>query len=135
MAMSGGCLCERVRYQVSSDASQVFLCYCQQCQKAQGTAFVASVPVPAADFQLMRGTECLKSYQSSPRKARYFCGECGSPLYSQVDGKPTLRLRAGSLDPPYQLKIQAHIHTASIAPWYEINDDHPQYAGQEPGRA
>lgn len=135
MAMNGGCLCGKLRYHVTSDTSRVFLCYCRQCQKAQGTAFVASVPVAVADFHLMSGAECLKSYRSSPSKARYFCGDCGSPLYSQVDGKPTLRLRAGSLDASPALKIQAHIHTADIASWYQINDTHPRYSEQEPGRA
>lgn len=134
MAMDGGCLCGEVRYRVTSDATQVFLCYCRQCQKAQGSAFVASVPVSLADFQLVAGMACLKSYRSSPLKARYFCGECGSPLYSQVDGKSVLRLRAGSLDKPSGLQIQAHIYTADITCWYAINDTHPQYPELEPGR-
>ena len=134
MAMTGGCLCGKVRYRVSSDHTQVFLCYCRQCQQAQGAAFVASVPVPAADFQLISGAETLRAFRATAAKARYFCGECGAPLYSQVDGNTRLRLRAGSLDIPTELVIQAHIHTVSMAAWYQINDTHPQYPGFEPAR-
>lgn len=134
MGMTGGCLCGKVRYRVSSDHVEVFLCYCRQCQQAQGAAFVASVPVPAADFQLLSGATNLKAFRASAEKSRYFCSECGSPLYSQVDGNSRLRLRAGSLDVPVKLVIQAHFHTASRADWYPINDAHPQYPGFEPGR-
>lgn len=134
MAMTGGCLCGKVRYRVSSAHTQVFLCHCRQCQKAQGTAFVASVPIPAADFELITGADTLTAFRASVAKARHFCRQCGSPIYSQVDGKPVLRLRAGSLDAATSLKIEAHIHTASTAAWYRINDDHPQYPGFEPDR-
>lgn len=132
---TGGCLCGRVRYRLAAAPREVYLCHCGQCQKAQGGAFAASVPVAAASFELSAGAEYLKAYRSSPAKARYFCAECGSPLYSQTDGKNVLRLRAGSLDPPVELTIKAHIYTAGRAPWDEIHDSHPQFEGQEPGRA
>jgi hypothetical protein len=135
MKVTGGCLCGAVRYLVSSVPEQVFLCYCQQCQKAQGTPFVASVPVAQADFQLTHGHALLKGYRATPNKARYFCGECGSPIYSHLDGNTVVRIRAGSFDHPPDLKIQAHIYTAGKVPWYEILDDRPRHDGREPGRA
>jgi hypothetical protein len=134
MSVTGGCLCGRVRYRLAQPPNAVYFCHCRQCQQAQGSAFVASVPVSADDFSLLAGEPFLKAYRSSPIKARYFCGECGAPIYSRVDGKPMLRIRAGSLDPPVDLKLQAHIHTASQASWFDIRDDSPRYPGQEPGR-
>jgi hypothetical protein len=134
MAMTGGCLCGNVRYRVNSDHTQVFLCHCRQCQKAQGSAFVATVPVPAADFELLTGADTLTAFRASVDKARYFCRVCGSPIYSQVDGKSVLRLRAGSLDIPANLKVDAHIHTVSRASWYQINEVDVQYPGFEPSR-
>ncbi|MGD9602165.1 MAG: GFA family protein [Gammaproteobacteria bacterium] len=112
----------------------VFLCHCRQCQKAQGSAFVASVPVPVEDFELLSGADALKAFRATPAKGRYFCGECGSPIYSQVDGRDVLRLRAGSLDPPADLAVRAHIHTEGRAAWYPIADATPRYPGQEPDR-
>ncbi len=132
--MTGGCLCGNVRYSILGAVDAVFLCYCHQCQKAQGTPFVASVPVAAVDFQITQGTGALKAYRASPHKARYFCGDCGSPIYSHVEGGPTVRIRAGSLDDSAVLQIKAHIYTADKTPWYAITDEHPQYPAREPGR-
>lgn len=114
--------------------TDVYLCHCRQCQKAQGSAFAASVPIPADDFELVSGSECLKAFRATPSKGRFFCGECGAPIYSRVDGKDVLRLRAGSLDPPVQLTVRAHIYTEARAAWFEILDTVPRYPGQEPGR-
>ena len=132
--ITGGCLCGKVRYRLRRAPSEIYFCHCGQCRKAQGTAFAASVPVPADDFILTAGAEYLRTYRSSARKARYFCGHCGSPIYSQVDRTPILRIRAGSLDRADTLHGAAHIYTADQASWYRILDELPQYAGREPSR-
>jgi len=132
--MEGGCLCGRIRYRLRRAPTDVYLCHCHQCQKAQGSAFAASAPIPADDFELVSGAECLKAFRATPAKGRFFCGECGAPIYSRVDGKDVLRLRAGSLDPPVHLTVRAHIHTEARAAWFEILDAAPRYPGQEPGR-
>ncbi|MBI2800958.1 MAG: GFA family protein [Gammaproteobacteria bacterium] len=134
MPLTGGCLCGAVRYEVTGEAREVFFCYCGQCRKAQGTPFVASVPVAVTDFRLMQGADALKGFRATPSKARYFCGHCGSPIYSQVDGNNTVRIRAGTLDNRPSLQLKAHIYTADKASWYTINDPAPQYAAREPGR-
>jgi hypothetical protein len=133
--ITGGCLCGNVRYSIAELPTGVFLCYCRQCQKAQGTPFVATVPVAAADFRLIEGANSLKAYRASPHKARYFCGDCGSPIYSQVDGNAMVRIRAGSLDNAADLTIRAHIYTADKVAWYEITGVQPQHAAREPDRA
>ncbi|WP_240618182.1 GFA family protein [Halomonas heilongjiangensis] len=41
----------------------------------------------------------MKEYRTTPNKARVFCSECGSPLYSDRDDLPEAkRLRLGTLD-------------------------------------
>ncbi len=132
--LTGGCLCGGVRYEATTTPTTVYFCHCTQCQKAQGTAFVASVPIALDAFKITRGQALLKAFRATPVKGRFFCGECGSPLYSFTEGKSMVRVRAGSFDTPPPLKLAAHIYTASKAPWYEINDDAPQYEGIEPGR-
>ncbi|MSR14416.1 MAG: GFA family protein [Gammaproteobacteria bacterium] len=78
-AVAGGCLCGTVRYTVARSPTAVFLCYCQQCQKAQGTPFVASVPVARVDFQITQGGNRLKAFRASASKSRYFCGDRAGP--------------------------------------------------------
>ncbi|MBI4692997.1 MAG: GFA family protein [Gammaproteobacteria bacterium] len=134
MRYTGGCLCGAIRYEVEGPLGALVYCHCGQCRKAQGTAFASSAPVPAAQFTLVAGAEHLKCHHATPAKGRYFCAECGSPIYSRLDGGDVLRLRAGSLDGPVPLVPAAHIFTADRANWFEITDTLPRHPGREPGR-
>ncbi len=136
MSVDGACLCGRVRYRIDSEAATnaVFYCHCSQCRKAQGSAFAANLPLPVHAFHLLSGAESLGEYRASAKKTRVFCRECGSPLYSHVDGADTLRLRAGTLEPGAALVPVAHIFATSRANWDEIADSLPRYPGREPGR-
>lgn len=134
MTATGGCLCGMVRYTVDVAPSEVWLCHCQQCRKAQGSAFAASAPVPRAAFVVTAGQDHLRSYRSSPHKQRWFCARCGAPIYSEVDGASLLRLRAGSLDDDSMLHVAGHIFVADKAAWDTLGDDLPRHVGREPGR-
>ena len=131
---TGGCLCGAVRYRIDGALGGVYFCHCQQCRKAQGSAFVASVPVAAEAFALVAGEEFLRAYRSSPHKARHFCSVCGSPLFSRTDGAAQVRVRAGTLDEPSGLIAAAHIFVADKASWDDIQDALPRYPAREPGR-
>ncbi|WP_421881324.1 GFA family protein [Methylibium sp.] len=133
--LSGGCLCGAVRYELDRAPGPIVLCHCGQCRKAQGSAFVTVAPVATEAFRLVRGADRLRGFQSSPGKWRSFCGDCGSPIHSRRDDRPAmLRLRVGSLDEPFDQPPAAHIHVASKAAWWTIDDALPQYPGIEPGR-
>jgi hypothetical protein len=126
----GGCLCGRVRYQYDGEIEEISRCHCAQCQKAQGTAFVAVAPVQSDKFKIIQGREFLKEFRASSNKARVFCAECGSPLYSARDDLPAVkRLRIGTLETPVQTREQYHAFITEKACWYEINDDFPQHPG------
>jgi len=62
---------------------------------------------------------------------RYFCGDCGSPVYSQRDATPeTVVVRAGLFDDPPAMKIVSNIWTASARPWSHLDPATPQHPGQ-----
>lgn len=134
MIISGGCLCGRVRYRIDGSLGPLVYCHCVQCRKAQGVGFAANVPVPMHNFEIVTGTGFVKGYCASPDKTRYFCANCGAPLYSHVTGAANIRLRVGSVDGAPTLTPSAHIFMSSKAPWIMIADDLPQYPEREPGR-
>ncbi|WP_346659491.1 GFA family protein [Pseudomonas sp. RIT-PI-AD] len=106
------------------------ICHCSQCRRAQGTPFASNIPIKAAAFRLLSGAELLSSFESSPGKRRVFCGTCGSPLYSQKDAVPdVLRIRAGLIDGPLEVRPVAHAYVASKADWWCIADGLPQFEG------
>ena len=39
--LKGSCLCGQVRYEYDGDITEVSMCHCGQCRKAQGTAYAA----------------------------------------------------------------------------------------------
>lgn len=129
----GGCQCAAVRYRLEAPITEISCCHCQQCRKANGSAFVAAAPVPEDKFVLESGTEVLRSFESSPGKQRVFCANCGSPIYSKHVKVPgVIRLRPGTLDGPAEHKADYHIFAVDKADWEVIADGLPQYPGFKP---
>jgi hypothetical protein len=118
---TGSCLCGAVRFEVAGDLAPIQLCHCSQCRRASGAAFAVS------------GEASLKSFESSPGKARLFCADCGSPIISRSAGDPGMvRVRAGTLDEPVDAPLAFHFHVASKASWMPIIDDLPRHPGPRP---
>jgi hypothetical protein len=132
-AVSGGCLCNEVRFTINR-LTEAVLCHCSQCRKAQGTGFACNFPVAANEFSFTKGENKTQTYRSSENKVRVFCAQCGSPIYSQRDDDGTLRIRSGALDTTSDLSIVAHIFVRDLPSWSPITDDLPQHAQFEPSR-
>ena len=127
--IEGGCLCNGIRYEYDGDIHEISLCHCSMCRKAQGSAYVAVCPIDATKFRITQGVDLLKEYRAVPHKARVFCSNCGSPLYSARDDIPTVkRLRLGTVETSFRCSIAYHTFVGSKADWEVIADDLPQYA-------
>jgi hypothetical protein len=138
--MNGGCLCGAIRYTVSAPVTELRACHCTNCQKASGAGGSVNAMMASAAFKITQGTP--KRYtavaDSGRTLHRYFCGDCGSPLYSQRAATPeTLSIRAGTLDGAGGLKITANIWCASAPSWGYIEPGTQQHPGQPdaPARA
>lgn len=124
----GGCLCNGVRYEYDGNIEEISMCHCSMCRKAQGTAYVAISPVETSKFRIVRGQELLKEFRAVPNKARVFCSNCGSPIYSARDDLPNVRrLRLGTVETPITCSNAYHIWVGSKAPWETIGDGLPQF--------
>jgi hypothetical protein len=127
--IKGNCLCGGIRYEYQGEIEEISICHCSQCRKAQGSAFVAISQIESARFRLIEGAELLKEFRGTPHKARVFCSNCGSPIYSARDDLPEVkRLRLGTIETPIQCTNKYHIHAASKASWHEITDQLPKYS-------
>jgi hypothetical protein len=133
---TGSCLCGGIQYRVDAQLGPVQLCHCSQCRKAQGSAFASNTPIAKSAFTLLAGAELLKAFEATPGKKRWFCGRCGSPVYSARDAVPdVIRLRVGLINEPLPQGAAFHFHTASKAEWFPICDDLPQYPHDAPSPA
>lgn len=119
----GSCLCGGVRYAFEGGITRIGLCHCRMCRKASGTAYAANAPVPRTQFRLLEGQALLRAYASSPGKRRWFCSNCGSPIYSESEAYPDLvRIRLGSLDQPAGRTPDYHYLLSAKADW-DLSDD------------
>lgn len=126
--LKGSCLCGSIEYQYSGDINEIAMCHCQQCRKAQGSAFGTNAPINSSEFQFLSGKENLKFFHATPEKLRAFCSECGSPIYSQrLDTPEIMRLRIGTLDTKISHKPDYHIFYDSKAEWYTAGDNLTKY--------
>lgn len=127
--LRGSCLCGAVRFHYEGAAESLSMCHCRRCQKAQGSAFVAVVPMASAAFTLLSGEATLGHFESSPGKWRVFCRVCGSPLWSERADRPDVkRVRVGTLDDPIAPATRFHAFVREKAEWFVLKDGLPQYA-------
>ncbi|TRZ93358.1 MAG: GFA family protein [Rhodocyclaceae bacterium] len=131
--IEGSCLCGGVRYEYHGEIEEISICHCSQCRKAQGSAFAAVSPIESARFKLVSGAGLLKEFRATPGKARVFCANCGSPIYSAKDDLPEVkRLRVGTVDTPFVCGNIYHIFVGSRAPWLGFDDTHLRFAERKP---
>ena len=133
--LTGSCLCGAIRYTVSTPVTDLRACHCVHCQKSSGGAGTVNAILPSSSFKITQGTP--KRYDSKADSGRtlnrYFCGDCGSPLYSQrATNTDIVVVRAGSFDNPQGMKITGNIWTKSATPWAHIDPAMPQHPEQPP---
>jgi hypothetical protein len=131
--LTGSCLCKAIRYEVSAPITELRACHCRDCQKASGTAGSVNAMLPSSGVRITQGTpkRFTKVADSGRTLHRFFCGECGSPLFSRRETTPeTTSLRIGTLDGSPDVKITAHIWTRSARPWAHIDPASKQFPGQ-----
>jgi len=127
---TGQCLCGEIKYEVDEIASQMAHCHCKMCQKFHGAAFSTFAEAKLEDFRWLTGESLLVSYQADNGTVRRFCKQCGSSMTfaASNDSGKLIEFALGTLDSHVSQHPDAHVHTASKAIWFEINDDLPQYS-------
>jgi len=128
--LTARCSCGAVSLHFAGKVLSMFMCSCEDCQRASGTGHSTVVLARPEDVTI---TGRVKSFarpaNSGATLTRSFCPECGTPLVARSSrAEQLLMLPAGlfgaSTDwfAPNQL-IFARSHRA----WDEIADDFPQH--------
>jgi hypothetical protein len=116
---TGGCLCSALRYEAEGEPLFAGLCYCADCQKASGSAFIpfmgfassaVRVSGPARQFttKVARGGAAVRN----------FCPVCGSLVFGGEVGKDgSFTIYAGTLDDPSSFHPTIAIFARSRPAW------------------
>ena len=82
LPQTGGCLCGKIRYEISEAPRLVYTCHCTECQHLTSSAF--SIALAVAGFRLTADEpQPFESVADSGRvKIRWVCPVCGCWLFS-----------------------------------------------------
>lgn len=109
---TGGCQCGRVRYRVTLENDDAYLCHCRMCQRATGGFAAAFV---GAQKDSVTWESPPDWYRSSPIAHRPFCSVCGTPLgFAFMEGGTHFDLTVGSFDDPSQFVPTSHSGVESM---------------------
>ena len=133
-ALTGGCQCGEVRYEVRGKPVDLYVCHCRECRKQSSSAFGISLLVRAADFILLSGA--LRIWTRPAAVAGSidcaFCPNCGSRvLHGNADTDDIVSVKGGSLDTPLDLSNAKHIWISRKLPGVVI-PDHVETHPEEP---
>lgn len=134
MAVTGGCLCKAVRYEIAAEPIAARTCWCRLCQYiGAGSATVNA----AFHTNAVAISGELRDYRSVADSGavmhRRFCPTCGTHLFSEAESRPHLIfVRAGTLDNPEIARPIATIWADSAPSWACIDESIPRIEGQPP---
>lgn len=131
-AAAGGCLCGAVRYEFDAEPAMAFACHCRACQYVSGGSPTLGVIIPKAAFSVTKGE--ARAWRSTGDSggvvARHFCPDCGTPLYTELEGMPDIvAVKTGGLDDPSHFAVQLDLWMGEAQPWHRPHPGAVQAAG------
>ena len=100
MALTGGCYCGAVRFEIEGEIRMRGLCLCRSCQKISGGAGNLFIGVEAEGFRYTEG-EPERFARAADAPSREFCGRCGVHIAARSPRAPGgVIVKVGALDDP-----------------------------------
>ena len=124
LPLRGGCLCGRVRYEISEPIVSAGYCHCTRCQRRTGTAAAASARIAPGSLRVVSGEQLIEAWRPPEGFAKLFCSNCGGALWSQSQDEPdVISVRMGTFDADPGIRPAWRAYVAYAAPWEPIPDD------------
>ena len=126
--LAGGCHCGAVRYEARGVPFHATVCHCGDCRRAAGAPMVAWFSVAREGLRVVSGR--MRTYASSARAERGFCGDCGTTLtFASHDLPGEIDVTTASLDDPAGVPPLDHVQFGSRLPWVIPGDGLPRFPG------
>lgn len=90
--LTGTCHCGTIKFKLSKKPKLIINCHCDACKKRNGSAFSTYLAIAEQKFHLTEGEEILGAYEAENDGIKYFCRNCGSPLFNKNYRLPGLYL-------------------------------------------
>ncbi|MFZ0042226.1 MAG: GFA family protein, partial [Solirubrobacteraceae bacterium] len=86
--LTGTCNCGAVRFVVSAPFESSSYCHCTRCQRRTGTGASVNGRARSDAFAILAGEDRIRSWKPDQGAGKFFCGDCGSALFSRTPGDP-----------------------------------------------
>jgi len=132
--VTGSCLCQKVRYEITGNMGVFQYCHCSRCRKFTGSAHASNLFVSPGDFSLLSGKEFVGRYDPIDTKyfATCFCKNCGSSLPWLSKSKKVVVIPAGTLDEDPGIRPTQNVFCGSRPAWYTHVSLLPEFAEMPP---
>lgn len=131
LPITGGCLCGKIRYEISAKPVNTANCHCRTCQKAVGAAYFPAFFVPASALTITGDYKEFASIAASGNTMyRGFCPECGTSLFGRNSKFTNIRpVSAATLDDPSIYNPEKDMWVADAQLWDVMNPELPKFVG------
>jgi len=124
LPLTGGCNCGAVRFEVRQPLAAASYCHCKRCQRRSGAAASANAHPASGSFRIVAGADRLRMWKPDGGGEKWFCGDCGSALFSRNPADATMvGVRLGAFDEDPGIRPAARQFVAYAAAWEPIPDD------------
>jgi hypothetical protein len=129
---TGRCLCGAVTFTLSEAPVATRACWCRDCQYLCSGSASFSVFFRQTALNVEGATsEYTGASDAGNLIRRRFCGQCGTPLFSEAVAEPEfLVIRLGALDNREIGAPQSVIWTSSAPRWAQIHNGVPTCSNQ-----
>lgn len=118
--IAGSCYCGNIQFKLNNKPKLIVNCHCDDCKKRNGSAFSTYIAVSEKEFQIIKGENTLKQYEAKNIGIKYFCSECGSPVYNKNFRFPELSLIFyGALAKPAGFEPNVNIYCSTKHTWVD----------------
>jgi hypothetical protein len=124
-ALTGGCLCGGVRFELAAPPKIAGYCHCTRCQGRTGSAVSAQAYIDGDVLAILHGEELVRGWRHPDGgMEKCFCGECGAHLFSRDPESGTFKaVRMSAFDSDPGVRPSFHAFVAYAASWEPIPDD------------
>lgn len=117
LPMTGGCRCDRVRFEISQPPLLTMACHCTGCQRMTGSAFSTSIAVPVGGFAVTRGDTVIGGLHGDQSR-HHHCDWCKSWVYTALPAEMGfVNVRATLLDDVAWYVPFVETYTSEALPW------------------
>jgi hypothetical protein len=128
--MKGSCYCGEVSFEADAPIRRMINCHCGLCRRLSGAAFTTWVSVRKECFRLLQSA-AMKSFSPTENGTRYFCGYCGTHVFSEDFRNPGIvGIPAGVIDDFGAATLDGHYFVGDKVPWHAIGDEAPRFGGE-----